>query len=201
MNVTFYRLPKTEVFKKWYNESTENFIFSLKGSRYITHIKRLNASEESVKRFFERIKPLKNKLGIVLWQFPPQMAYNRERLESFLHILKKYRVRGAFEFRHESWIRKETVNLLRKEGYALCMADWPPFNDILPPTADYIYIRRHGYSGSYDTCYSIEELRKDAKRIRNYLKDGLDVYIYFNNDACGYAPKNAVQLKELLQGL
>ncbi|VAX34454.1 hypothetical protein MNBD_NITROSPIRAE03-1016, partial [hydrothermal vent metagenome] len=120
------------------------------------------------------------------------------RLENFLFMLRQYRVRHAFEFRHPDWIVPEVTALLKEEGHAFCMADWPEFINELPATADFVYIRRHGHGGRYDSCYSARELRKDAGRIKGYLKQGLDVYMYFNNDAFGYAPKNAVELKELL---
>ncbi len=198
MNVTFYRLPKKESFIKWYRESPEGYTFSIKGSRYITHIRRLKEPEEPLRRFFDVAVNLRDKLSVVLWQFPPRFGLDYERLKEFLRLLRGYRVRHTFEFRHPDWIAPQVIELLQKEGHSLCMADWPGFIDELPETADFVYIRRHGYGGGYDTCYSIEELRRDAKRIKGYLKRGLDVYIYFNNDAFGYAPRNAVELKELL---
>ena len=198
MNVTFYRLPKPSSFKRWLNSSPEGFCFSLKGSRFITHIKRLKDVEEPVERFFSSVTLLKEKLSVVLWQFPPKMAIDIEALEGFLELIKQYRIRNTFEFRHQSWITKDVQKLLGRYGYSFCQADWPDFNRELPLTSDFVYIRRHGHGGRYNSCYSDEELREDAKRIKGYLKKGMDVYVYFNNDAFGYAPKNAQTLKELL---
>ncbi len=198
MNVTFYRLPKPSSFKRWLNSSPEGFCFSLKGSRFITHIKRLKDVEEPVERFFSSVTLLKEKLSVVLWQFPPKMAIDIAALEGFLELIKQYRIRNTFEFRHQSWITKDVQKLLGRYGYSFCQADWPDFNRELPLTSDFVYIRRHGHGGRYNSCYSDEELREDAKRIKGYLKKGMDVYVYFNNDAFGYAPKNAQTLKELL---
>ncbi|NOY39115.1 MAG: DUF72 domain-containing protein [Nitrospirae bacterium] len=198
LNVTFYRLPKQESFAGWYKKSPEGFSFSIKGSRYITHVKRLEGPEEALERFFNVALNLKDKLSVVLWQFPPGFGLDYRRLEKFLYLLRNYRVRHAFEFRHPDWIVPEVTGLLKEEGHAFCMADWPGFINELPVTAEFVYIRRHGHGGRYDSCYSASELRKDASRIDGYLKRGLDVYMYFNNDAFGYAPKNAVELKELL---
>ncbi len=199
LNVTFYRLPKIETFRKWKETTPKNFTFALKGSRFITHVKRLNEVSEAVERFFEGALELGIKLSIVLWQFPPQFGLNSERLERFLEILKPYKIRSAFEFRHESWICDETSALLKKYKYCYCMADWPGFLKDVPLTTSYAYMRRHGHGGNYDTFYSDEELKDDRKLIRSlHKKDAKDVYIYFNNDYMGYAPKNALTLKHII---
>jgi uncharacterized protein YecE (DUF72 family) len=198
LNVTFYRLPEREAFVKWYCDTPEDFIFSLKGSRFITHVKKLRSFEEPLEVFFSRVLLLREKLGPILWQLPPNLSYNRERFKAFLEGLRKYRVRNVFEFRHDSWIKKEVFQILEKENYAICMADWPDFLKELPPTADFVYIRRHGH-GTYADCYSHDELKADARLINDFLKQKKDVYIYFNNDANGYAPKNALELMGLLK--
>ena len=199
LNVTFYRLPKTETFRKWKESTPEDFVFALKGSRYISHIKHLSDVSESAERFFESALELGKKLKVVLWQFPPQFGKDIERLGRFLDILEPYRVRNAFEFRHESWLSKETDGLLKKYKYCYCMADWPEFLKEVTLTTTYAYIRRHGHGGSYDTNYSDEELKKDKKLIQSLNMKGVkDVYIFFNNDYRGYAPKNALTLKKLL---
>jgi uncharacterized protein YecE (DUF72 family) len=199
LNVTFYRLPRAETFKKWNDETPEGFSFSLKGSRFITHIKRLLEPQEPIQRFIDASKPLRAKTSVVLWQFPPGFGVDMERLRNFLSLLKPFGLRHCFEFRNETWLREDVFSLLSKAGASACMADWPPFIDELPVISDFVYIRRHGKGGSYATSYTDEELREDARRIRKYLKKGLDVYIYFNNDFSGYAPKNALTLKRLLK--
>ncbi|MEN8264622.1 MAG: DUF72 domain-containing protein [Nitrospirota bacterium] len=201
LNVTFYRLPAPATFDKWYQETPRDFTFSLKGSRFITHVKRLSVKEESLDLFFNGALRLKEKLKVVLWQFPPTFKINTERLINFLRLLGDYPVRNTLEFRHESWITSDVIDICKEHNTGLCMADWPVFIDEIPVTSDFVYIRRHGEGGSYDTCYSKAALRKDSKRIKDYLKDGKDVFIYFNNDACGYAPGNARELIDILYEL
>jgi uncharacterized protein YecE (DUF72 family) len=199
LNVTFYRTPSAETFRHWYQDSAASFSFSVKGSRYITHIKRLLDIETALERFFTPAQHLKEKLQVVLWQFPPQFRCDLPRLESFLGQLAPYGLRSTLEFRNESWIRPEVVEMCKARNVSLCMADWPPFIDEPPLTADFVYIRRHGRQGSYNGNYSTAELEQDAERIRGYLKKQLDVFIYFNNDAGGAAPNNALELAALLQ--
>jgi uncharacterized protein YecE (DUF72 family) len=198
LNVTFYRLPSLDTFNKWYQETPRDFVFSLKGSRFITHVKRLLITAESLDLFFKGALRLKKKLKVVLWQLPPTFKINTERLTNFLRLLRDYPVRNTFEFRHESWITSEVIDICREHNTGLCLADWPVFIDNLPVTSDFVYIRRHGEGGGYDTCYSKAALKKDAKRIKGYLKDGKDVFIYFNNDAYGCAPKNAKELMDII---
>lgn len=198
LNVTFYRLPKESTYEKWHDETPARFVFTLKGSRYITHIKRLSDPEDALERFFNGALRLKRKLRMVLWQLPPSSQADPVRLKRFLQLLRRYSVRNTFEFRHESWITEEIIDLCRKYKAGLCMADSPDFLDELPLTSDHVYIRRHGRQGRYDSCYSRQELKNDAQRIVKYVKSGKNVLVYFNNDAHGYAPQNAQTLTELL---
>lgn len=199
LNVTFYRLLKKEAFERWHKETPPQFSFSLKGSRFITHLKKLKDVELPLLTFFNTTAPLLEKLEVVLWQLPPNFKANLKNLEDFVEAIKLYPVRHVFEFRHKTWINKRVLKLLSASNIAVCMADWPEFINELPVTADFVYIRRHGEGGGYATNYTTEQLKKDAKRIKTYLKLGKDVYIYFNNDALGYAPKNAMELKTILE--
>lgn len=199
LNVTFYRLPMQTTFQRWHDETPEDFAFSLKGSRLITHVKRLKEIAGPVNIFFERALLLKEKLIAVLWQFSPAFSIDLKRLQGLLSLLKGYPVRNALEFRHQSWLTEETLVLCRDSNVSLCMADWPPFLDDLPITSDLVYIRRHGREGNYAASYTKAELKEDAKRIQGFLDTGRDVYIYFNNDANGHAPENAETLISLLQ--
>jgi len=200
LNVTFYRLPKKDTFIHWKEDTPENFVFSLKGSRYISHIKRLKDVSEEVDLFFERASELGKKLVIVLWQFPPRFSVSMERLEKFLITLRRYPFRNAFEFRNESWKCQDVEMLLKDWCYSFCMADWPGFLKEMPVTTDYIYIRRHGEEGRYNTYYTDEQLERDKRLIDGYIRKGVeDVFIYFNNDYRGYAPENALTLKKMLQ--
>jgi uncharacterized protein YecE (DUF72 family) len=199
LNVTFYRTPSAETFTKWYEESRQDFTFALKGSRYITHLKRLLDVEEPLDRFFAPAQLLKEKLRVVLWQFPPDFKYAPDRLENFLSLLDNYQVRSTLEFRNQSWLCDEVVRMCQRHKVSLCMADRPAFIDAPPLTADFVYLRRHGSEGNYLGEYSEAQLAKDAARIRTYLSKGRDVFIYFNNDAGGAAPKNALQLAGMLE--
>lgn len=200
LNVTFYRLPQKKAFESWRKRASKDFVFVLKGSRYITHIKRLKDPKKSLRIFFDRSRPLKKKVKVILWQLPPNYKKNMERLVIFLRELKKYSgVKHAFEFRNESWFCEEVYGLLKKYKAAFCFADWPRFNRKLPEDLSFIYVRRHGvqvgilYSGNY----SDKQLKRDADDIKRWLISGKDVYVYFNNDACGYAVKNALKLQQL----
>jgi uncharacterized protein YecE (DUF72 family) len=183
LNVTFYRLLKKEAFERWYKETPANFSFSLKGSRFITHTKKLKDIELPLLTFFNTTAPLMEKLEVVLWQLPPNFKANIKNLEEFIEAIKLYPVRHAFEFRHKSWISSKILKILSAANIAVCMADWPDFINELP----------------YATNYTVEKLKDDAKKIKDYMKLGKDVYLFFNNDALGYAPKNALELKAILE--
>lgn len=199
LNVTFYRLPERETFSKWYALTPENFLFSLKGSKFITHVKKLKDCIEPLEAFFSRASMLKEKLGVILWQMPPTFNADPERLKAFLEMVEPYGTRNAFEFRNKTWINKKIFSVLEKNNTALCIADYPEYISKLPITADFVYIRKHGKNGNHSTCYSTEELKEDAKFIKSCLRKKNDVFIYFNNDASGYAPKNALELIGLLK--
>lgn len=199
LNATFYGVPDKETFLKWLKETPAGFVFSLKGSRFITHTKKLKACVEPLEVFFSRAAGLKEKLGVILWQLPPSLKADPARLAEFLELLRAFKLRNAFEFREKTWVSKKVISLMERENACICMADWPEFLNDLPVTADFVYIRRHGKGGSYATSYSQDELRLDALRIRKYLRQKKDVFIYFNNDAFGYAPADALSLKKLLR--
>lgn len=198
LNVTFYRLQKPETFSQWRQASPDGFTFAVKGSRFITHIKRLADPESALANFFDGALLLGDKLRVVLWQLPPGFARSLSRLERFLALLERYPVRHALEFRHESWCCEEVFTLCHDRRIAVCMADWPVFSAGIPRTTDFVYFRRHGQGGSYSGCYSPAELAADAATIRGFLDRGNDVYLYFNNDAGGYAPANAAEIERLL---
>lgn len=197
LNVSFYRLPSIAAFKGWCRRTPKNFRFAVKGSRFITHIKRLKDPADSLKILFSRANELKEKLSVVLWQLAPQFKLNMERLEKFVKILSNIApCRQAFEFRHPSWFCEDVYKILKKADIPICMADYPECSKGAPDLASFLYIRRHGTSGFlYGGCYSEEQLRQDADFIKAKKKD---CYIYFNNDACGFAVKNASRLKEII---
>ncbi|MFP4364204.1 MAG: DUF72 domain-containing protein [Spirochaetia bacterium] len=196
LNVTFYRTPKEQTFHRWYEKSPDNFRFAVKGSRYITHLKRLKDPKEHVQYLFSRINILKEKLAVVLWQFPPRFEYNKERFHRFIDELEKYDVYHAFEFRHKSWMENIEGLLPDKKNYTLVRADWPEYlSDITE--GGFAYIRRHG-GGSYNVDYDHSFLQNDAEYCKKVQEQGKDVFIYFNNDANGYAPKNAKEVEDMI---
>ena len=199
LNVTYYRLPKASTFDIWYKDTPRDFTFSLKGSRFITHVKRLDIQRQSLELFFRGALRLKKKLKVVLWQLPPSFQIDIKRLIAFIRLLKKYPVKHTIEFRHESWLTAEVFDICSENNITLCMADWPDFIDTLQVTADFVYLRRHGKGGRYNTDYSKTDLKKDAFRIETFMAEGRDVFLFFNNDAYGCAPKNAQELTKLIR--
>jgi uncharacterized protein YecE (DUF72 family) len=178
-------------------EVPDGFRYAIKASRFITHIKKLNDIADPLQTFLDRACHLKEKLGPILYQLPPSIHRNDERLKAFLSLLPKD-INHAIEFRHESWIDDQVFDILRHHNVGLCVFDMPGFRCPLVTTADFAYLRFHGSSGLYSSCYSDGELEGWARRIKKVAK-GLDaVYIYFNNDAEGFAIKNAITLKEKL---
>jgi uncharacterized protein YecE (DUF72 family) len=202
VNNTFYRLPSPAVFVRWGEAAPAGFRFSLKASRFITHVKRLLEPERSAAEFLRRAAGLGGKLGPILFQMPPSGRANPVRLRLFLEYLAHQkilpRLQVAFEFREPSWLVPEVFAALEKANAALCLADWPELTVEGPITADFVYIRRHGAGALYAGAYSRTALRRQADRIRGWLAEGRSVYVYFNNDAAAHAVANALTLKELL---
>jgi len=198
INNSFYRLPSEEAFANWYNSTPANFTFAVKVSRFITHIKRLKNTEQAVETFLARAKILKEKLGPLLYQLPPNMHRNDAVLESFLSRLPRG-MKYVFEFRHESWLDDKVFELLKKYNAGLCVFDMPDLTCPLVATADFAYIRFHGSTGLYSSCYSDQELADWAKGIARLATNLSSVYIYFNNDFEAYAVQNAHTIRDYLQ--
>ena len=198
LNNSFYRLPSEGAFAAWHHSSPANFTFAVKVSRFITHIKRLKDSEEPVDTFLARAKILEEKLGPLLYQLPPNMHRDDDRLESFLSILPQG-MKHVLEFRHESWLDDGVFEILRRYNVGLCVFDMPGLTCPLVATADFAYIRFHGSTGLYYSCYSDEELAEWARRLASLAQEVKAIYIYFNNDAEAFAVRNAMTLREYLQ--
>jgi len=198
LNNSFYRLPSENAFATWYKLSPANFIFAVKVSRFITHIKRLRNSEEPLDTFVTRAKGLGEKLGPLLYQLPPNMHRDDDRLESFLSILPQG-MKHVFEFRHQSWLEERVFGILHKYKVGLCVFDMPAITCPLVATADFAYVRFHGSAELYGSCYSDEELADWAKRLADLAADLKAIYIYFNNDIEAFAVRNAVTLRSYLQ--
>ena len=198
LNNSFYRLPSEAAFANWRDTSPGNFSFAVKVSRFITHIKRLKGVEEAVETFMGRAKILGVKLGPFLYQLPPNMRRDDERLASFLSVLPQG-LKHVVEFRHQSWLDEGVFDILRQYNTGLCVFDMPSLRCPLVATADFAYIRFHGSEGLYYSCYSDEELAGWAKRLADLAADLKAMYIYFNNDAEAFAVRNAITLRDYLQ--
>jgi len=198
INATFYRLPRETAVANWVRETPPDFLFAVKMSRYLTHIKRLRDLPPSLELFYGRIRPLveTTKFGPVLWQLPANFRRDEARLSEALAQLPAGR--HCFEFRHESWFVDGVYELLRSYGAALVIGDTPtrPFQ-VHVLTTDWTFIRFHQGTRGHNSNYSDRELGEWAQRIEPWAGQG-DVYVYFNNDRNGYAPRNARLLKKLL---
>lgn len=197
LNNSFYNLPSEKAFTNWRQSSLRGFVFAVKVSRFITHIKRLKDVEEPMQNLLSRADYLQDKLGPLLYQLPPTMKRNDATLEAFLSMLPS-RYRHVFEFRHESWIDDKVLGILKRYNAGLCILDMPDFTCPVLATADFAYVRFHGRTGLYWSHYSDEELSSWARRIAYLGRNLKAVYIYFNNDARAYAIRNARTLATFL---
>jgi uncharacterized protein YecE (DUF72 family) len=194
INNSFYRLPSEEAFEKWRCQVPKDFVFAVKASRFLTHIKRLKDSADPLDLFFSRSQHLRDTLGPVLFQLPPKFKCDLDRLTLFLATLRKHplgkKCRAVLEVRDRSWLTSSTYGVLERYNICLCFADWREMPVENPVTADFVYVRRH-YGKAGDGNYGEDELEHDVRKIRKWWKSNLDVYIYFNNDWKGYAIENA----------
>jgi uncharacterized protein YecE (DUF72 family) len=246
LNGSFYSLQRPSSYRAWYEQTPDDFVFTMKGGQFITHIRRLREIEQPLANFFASgLLLLKEKLGPILWQFPPNFQYDHERFEQFLKILPRDTeqavelsnkraktmkgekvwikpdarrpIRHAIEFRHESFVNKQFVDLARREKIGVVVADttrrFPYIEDI---TADFVYIRLHGDEELYASGYSDEALDRWAERIRIWkagkeppdarrarprskpAKGGRDIYVYFDNDIKVRSPFDAMSLSRRL---
>lgn len=201
LNASFYRLPKKKTFENWWERTPDCFTFSVKMSRYVTHVKRLLDPEDSLKVFFDAVGGLGEKCSTVLIQLPPSLGFETGRVNTFLEELTvKYGdYRFTFECRHQSWFNDGVYDLLRRYGIALCISDTPCYPYSEEVTSGFVYVRLHGHEQLYASDYSDQQLREWADKIRAWNIGGKDVFIYFDNDANAYAVKNALRLRELLE--
>jgi uncharacterized protein YecE (DUF72 family) len=199
VNATFYRLPTRATVAAWVDQTPEGFVFAVKASRYMTHVRRLTNVEQGIPLFYERIEPLRTagKLGPILWQLPPTFRRDDERLAHALSLLKQGR--HCFEFRDSSWFADDVYELLREHGAALVISDhpkWPMKAREL--TADWTYVRLHHGSRGRRGNYSRAELETWRRQIEE-LRRRAEVYVYFNNDWEAFAVRNALWLQQALE--
>jgi len=200
MNYPFYRLPSSKNFFNWKKIVSKEFVFAVKVSRYITHVKRLHCFKTPWKAFLERALRLGDKLGPFLFQLSPNFKKDLERLEEFIETVQDSKLRFVLEFRHPSWFSEDVYQILKREkNISLCLADSPHwlFEEVI--VGNFVYIRMHGGKILYTSNYSEKELKYWSEKIKGYLNQGLDVYVYFNNDSMGYAVKNARQVLKYLK--
>jgi uncharacterized protein YecE (DUF72 family) len=197
LNSPFYRLPSVSTFQGWKENTAKDFIFSVKASRYITHIKKLKDAKDALKNLFERIDFLEEKLGPILFQLPPAWKYNEMRFKEFLNLLPPD-YRYTFEFRNNTWHNDEVYDLLQKQNISFCIYEIEYQMSPIVSTANFIYIRLHGPEGKYQGLYSNSAMEWWAEKIKGWLKQNKDVFIYIDNDQNGYAATNALRLKELI---
>ncbi|MGI6294718.1 MAG: DUF72 domain-containing protein [Armatimonadota bacterium] len=196
INNSFYRLPEKKTFEAWYAQTPDDFTFSVKASRYLTHTKKLHEPEEALQRLLDHVAGLSDKLGIILYQLPPRWHVDLDRLDHFLGLLPPH-PRSAFEFRDNSWQCEAVWSLLQQHGVAYCIMDSPGLPLHIKTTCDYSYIRLHSGGELTASDYTTKHLQEWAARIRRLLNNG-DVYAFFNNDTRGYALKNASDLISFL---
>lgn len=194
LNAPFYRTPTEDAVEGWRAGTPDEFVFAWKASKFITHWKRLSAqSENSLDLLESRARLLGSKLGPILFQLPPKMQADRERLASFFKMLPKGR-RYVFEFRHESWYTSSIFEVLRDHDAALCISDHADAPAPWEVTASFVYIRGHGPSGRYHGSYSDETLNDWTRFISEQRRLGRDSFCYFDNDQKSAAPLDAERL-------
>lgn len=197
LNNSFYRLPTPEAFAAWSDAVPAGFRFAVKGSRFLTHNKKLKDPEQALQNLLPRAEILGEKLGPILFQLPPKWRLNLERLEAFLEALPRYH-RYAFEFREPTWNHESVYATLRKYNAAYCIRELAGFHTPILLTADFTYIRLHGPGGKYQGSYTAEKLAEWAERLALWSRELKAIYVYFDNDDSGFAPHNALELKRLL---
>jgi uncharacterized protein YecE (DUF72 family) len=205
LNASFYRIQPASNFEKWYKETPADFVFAVKVSRYITHIKKLTKFKEPWDRLFENTPPLKGKRGPFLVQFPPSFRGNEEqigRIDDFLAYAKKSGrgLRFALEFRCKECFSDAMQAVVKKHKVALVFPNSSKYPEAPDWSyANFVYFRLHGPRKMFASSYKDDELKAWAARMRQYHQQGKDVYVYFNNDMHAHAPENAKLLQKFLK--
>lgn len=198
LNNTFYQLPSGSTFDAWRDATPRDFLYAVKGSRFITHMIKLKDAQRGLTNFMPRAERLGRKLGPILWQLPPGWKVNAERLEEFLSLLPP-KHRYTFELRNQTWMTDAVFEVLQKYNAAFCIYELAGYQSPLEITADWTYIRLHGPTAfKYQGSYSDAQLGEWARRIRGWSRRMKAVYVYFDNDDSAYAVDDALTLKRLL---
>lgn len=197
INNTFYRLPEASTFAGWRAQVPSGFLFAVKASRFLTHMKRLRDPQEPIERLFTRLEALGPCLGPVLYQLPANFPMDLPLLDAFLRALPR-RIQHVVEFRHRSWYVSAIFDCLERHGVALCLHDKEGSDINEPFVGRFVYIRFHGTSGRYHGSYSDRTLADWARCLVEHWRDGRDVYAYFNNDPDAVAIQNAETLRRFM---
>jgi len=191
LNNSFYRLPAEASLRQWREQTPHGFVFAVKGSRFLTHMKKLKDAQAGLDRFLHAVEVLEPKLGPILFQLPPNWSCDVERLREFLSILPRH-LRYAFEFRNPTWDNTETYALLTEFQAAYCIFDLAGYQSPLTITTDFTYVRLHGPGGKYQGSYSDQALEIWADRLEAWGQKLHSLYVYFDNDDSGFAPQDAI---------
>jgi uncharacterized protein YecE (DUF72 family) len=200
INSSFYNFPKTSSLKQWFKKTPEEFVFSVKANKLITHIKRFHHTKRLLNSFYSILENgLNEKLGCVLFQLPPSMHFNSKLLEKICLQLDS-NFNNVLEFRHKSWFESmKTFSILENHSIGFCIVSSPKMPEIIKTTSKTAYIRFHGKQSLYASNYSVKELMEWVKKIKKLRVK--ELFAYFNNDFNAFAPKNCLQLKKLLNQL
>ena len=206
VNSTFYHLPREQTVKNWVATTPPDFLFAVKASRYITHLKQLKDPRKTLVKHWALLLLFPPKLGPVLFQFSPKFVKKTQRLKEFLRILSQgprpssstSRIKFCVEFRHSSWFCQEVYEILQEHNIALCFSDTPQYPYQEEITANFVYLRLHGHKKLYASKYTQKQLQDYARKIKKWQDRIGNVYCYFDNDAFGFAVQNAKELQEIL---
>ena len=200
VNNSFYNLPAQTTLSKWRQIVPNRFVFAVKANRFITHMKKLKNVDDAISVFLERMTALRRGLGPILFQLPPNLRFDVNRLTDFLDLLPARR-RYVVEFRNSGWLDDRAIELLAEKRVAFCIHD---LLDVPCPshvTSSFSYFRFHGFNEKYSGSYPKKVLTKHAEKMAGMLDSGKDVYAYFNNDASGYALQDAIALRKLVSNI
>ncbi|MBT1705115.1 DUF72 domain-containing protein [Chryseosolibacter indicus] len=198
LNVTFYRFPRLHFLQGWFKRSPDNFSFSVKAPRLITHYKKLNEAQEALHNFYDVARNgLQHKLGSVLFQFPSSFVFEEHRLERIINLLD-HSMQNVVEFRHESWWQQKVFDAFAQNNITFCGISHPQLSDKVIKTSDIVYYRFHGVPHLYSSRYDIQDLERVASEIQS-MEGVRESFIYFNNTAEATAVINAKQFQELCE--
>jgi uncharacterized protein YecE (DUF72 family) len=200
INHSFYRLPPPETFARWREQASPRFLYAVKASRFLTHMKKLKDPEDPLARFFDNVRHLGPHLGPVLYQLPPRWPLNLERFERFLYALPRG-FRHTVEFRDSSWYDERVYEMLRRYDVALCLHDMQGSASGMLVVGPFVYVRFHFGTKKYGGRYADDRLDDWAQWLGAQAADGLHVFAYFNNDIGGHAPRDAVRLRRKVRAI